>query len=102
MVSNQINRRVTLLLPPFGEVAHNPYATSAVSSAYAALVELQFGADDAVAARAYALSLNANRAAVRPTLGSVHDLQEADRQLLALPCTRSFFRKGATVFKRTL
>lgn len=57
---NHINRHTTLLLPPFGEVAHDPYAASAVASAYAALVELQFGADDAVAARAYALPPHAH------------------------------------------
>lgn len=88
-----MNRHMTLLLPPFGEVAHDPYATSAVTSTYAALVVLQFGADDAVATRAYALPLYANRAAIGPTLCSVHHLQETDRRLLALPCIRMFFGK---------
>lgn len=60
MVSHQINRHITPLLPPLGEVANDPYAASAVASAYAALVELQFGANDAVAACAYALPPHAH------------------------------------------
>lgn len=101
MVSHQINRHTTPLLPPLGEVADDPYAAGAVASADATLVELQLGADDAVAARAYALPPHAHRAAVRPTLGPVHHLQGADRRRLASACTRSSLAER-NFFERTL
>lgn len=74
MVLHQINRYATPLVPPLGEVADDPYAAGAVATANTALVELQLGADDAVATRAYALPPHTHRAAVRPTLCPVHHL----------------------------
>lgn len=45
-------------LPLFGEVARHTYTSCAVTSTYTTLVELQLGADDAVAACPHTFSLH--------------------------------------------
>lgn len=76
MECKDIQRTVfTFFIPLLGEVAHHAYASRAVASAYAALVELELGADDAVAAGAHAFPFHAHRAAVRTTFGPVYHLK---------------------------
>lgn len=65
----------TFFIPLLGEVAHHAYASRAVASTYAALVELELGADDAVAAGPHAFPFHAHRTAVRTTFGPVYHLK---------------------------
>lgn len=65
-----------MLSPLLCEVANHTYASRAVASTHAALVELKLGADDAVAAGAHALALHAHGAAVRTTFGPVCHLNK--------------------------
>ena len=65
----------TFSIPLLGEVAHHAHTPRAVASTYAALVELELGADDAVAAGPHAFPFHAHRAAVWTTLGPVYHLK---------------------------
>lgn len=64
-----------MVLPLLGEVAHNAYTSGAVASTNTTLVELELGANDAVAACPYTLPFDAHRAAVRTTLGPLDHLK---------------------------
>lgn len=76
MECKDIQRTVfTFFIPLLGEVAHHAYASRAVASTYAALVELELGADDAVAAGPHAFPFHAHRTAVRTTFGPVYHLK---------------------------
>lgn len=83
----------TFFIPLLGEVAHHAYASRAVASAYAALVELELGADDAVAAGPHAFPFHAHRAAVWTTFGPVYHLKTRGFEIstafffLSIKCT---------------
>lgn len=69
---------ITTTIPLLGEVAHNSYASCAVTATYTTLVILEFGANDAIAACPYTLPLHTHWAAVRTALSPVCHLQASE------------------------